>query len=403
MKKQKIIIASDFGNYLAKRRPKGIANEFLYYEPSLILWADKIICDKYALEAEKLYAKEGSLVSELFILLENKRIVESENFELFLHDNIKNKLVEASEEDLQSIKKENLEPPVSTIDPENIPSRQNAFYDINSMIYLSYVLDYPYLDVKETNYYYEWKLRNIINIGYHFNKAIKEREILAHMLDIYVPSFELFPKNQEFFEAQDYTTKLCKLFREFCDKKINLNTYKREYSVFLEKWDKYEHIVRSQVLENFENLLDLRKDFKLKALRRFLSEFSLKIMKQPGDKEYYQEVALRLKREILEIEIELAEKFTFFNFLDKCESYISFPIQISSILAGVTASWLTQNPFFAALSVAPTGVKWLAKTLEEKKRRKLAWYFYLLDFKKKVNRENEIFLIEQEIRKIEKN
>ena len=72
MGKHKILIESGFGNYLIGKKPKALANAFLYYDPSLLLWVDEIICDKYALEGEKKWAKKGYLACELSIRLEKK-------------------------------------------------------------------------------------------------------------------------------------------------------------------------------------------------------------------------------------------------------------------------------------------------------------------------------------------
>ena len=53
MKRHKILIQSGFGRYLIGMKQNSIGNEFLYYEPSLLLWVDEIICDKHALEGKK--------------------------------------------------------------------------------------------------------------------------------------------------------------------------------------------------------------------------------------------------------------------------------------------------------------------------------------------------------------
>jgi hypothetical protein len=45
MKKNSILIDSGFGSYLKGEKPKAIANEFLYYNPSILLWVDEMYCD----------------------------------------------------------------------------------------------------------------------------------------------------------------------------------------------------------------------------------------------------------------------------------------------------------------------------------------------------------------------
>lgn len=402
MENHKILIESGFGNYLIGKKPKAIANAFLYYDPSLLLWVDEIICDKYALEGEKNWAEKGYLVSELSIRLKNEGILKGKKFEQLFQDQIKNLLRESSEKDFQIAKKQNLAP-TSTIDPENIENfGYNGFYDINAMLYLSQVHGTPYLDVQETNSYYEWKVRKLADIT-----SVKEKEIFSQVLNIYVPSFELFPKNKKFFDAENSTKNLYSLFKKCCDGRIDLGTYKKAYSNFLDKWSRYDDSVRNQVLENFEVLIDLRKDKRLKALRVFISNLSQKITGYPIDKNFHKTLNFRLKKEfleVLEMEREIAKEFKIFNFLDKCESRISFPIEMLIIMAGgATASIITQNPFFAALSTTLSGVKWIANILENKKRRNIAWYYYLLDFKNKVDRRNAIRSIEKEIRKIEKS
>ena len=78
-----------------------------------------------------------------------------------------------------------------------------------------------------------------------------------------------------------------------------------------------------------------------------------------------------------------------------------FPNRDYKHYLGVTASWLTQNPLFIASGLIPSGIDRLAKGIENMKKEKVAWYSYLLDFKNKVDRKNEIRLINEEIRKIE--
>lgn len=104
MEKHKILIESGFGNYLIGKKPKAIANAFLYYEPSLLLWIDEMVCDKYALEGEKYWAETGSLVSELSIRLEKEGILKSKVFEQVFQGQIKNLLIESSERDFQIAK-----------------------------------------------------------------------------------------------------------------------------------------------------------------------------------------------------------------------------------------------------------------------------------------------------------
>ncbi len=65
-------------------------------------------------------------------------------------------------------------------------------------------------------------------------------------------------------------------------------------------------------------------------------------------------------------------------------------------------SYFSQNPLFLLLSSTPSGMKWLANIGKDKNREKISWYFYLLDFNKKLDKKNEIRSIEAEIKKIEK-
>jgi hypothetical protein len=400
MERHKILIQSGFGRYLIGMELNSIGNEFLYYEPSLLLWVDELICDKHALEGEKIWAEKGYAVSEIFIELKNKGLVKDEKFERFFLGKTKNKLIEASEIDLRNSKNENLTP-TSLPDPENIENfRNTGFYDVNAMLYLSHVLDVPYLDTHVTNRYYEWKFQSLAEDYYEYNK--KERKILSQILNIYVPKFELFPKNKEFIEAENFLNVFLSMSKEYCEGRIDVDRYRKGYLKYLEKWLKYDNMVRAQVLENFEVLLDLRKDRRIKNLRAFLSKFSKNITKEHGDKDFQQEVTLRFKKEILEIERDIAEESTAYKFLDKCAAYISFPVEITSTVTGATVSWLTQNPLFFALGLVPGGIEQITRGIEDAKREKIAWYSYLLDFKNKVDRKNEICLIDEEIRKIEK-
>lgn len=268
------------------------------------------------------------------------------------------------------------------------------------MLYLSHLLGFSYIDVQETNSYYEWKIRSIIDAT-----ALKEKEVFSKVLNIYVPSFELFPKNEEFIDAENSTRNLFGLFKEYCDGRIDLSTYKKAYSDFLDKWSRYDDSVRNEVFKNFEVLIDVRKDKKLKALRTFVSKLSQKIIEHPMDENFHKTINLELKTEFLEVlekEREIAKEFKIVNWLDKCESHVSFPIDILIIMAGSAASIITQNPFFAALSTTLSGAKWMAKILENKKRRSMAWYYYLLNFKNRVDRKDALRAIEKEIKKIEK-
>lgn len=72
MERHKILVQSGFGRYLIGTELNSIGNEFLYHEPSLLLWIDEIICDKHALEGEKIWAEKGYAVSEIFVELKNK-------------------------------------------------------------------------------------------------------------------------------------------------------------------------------------------------------------------------------------------------------------------------------------------------------------------------------------------
>lgn len=401
MERHKILVQSGFGRYLIGMEMKSIGNEFLYHEPSLLLWIDEMICDTHALEGEKIWAEKGYAVSEIFIELKNKGLVKDENFERCFQGKTKNKLIEASEIDLLKSKNENLTP-TSLPDLDNIKNfRNTTFYDVNAMLYLSHVLDVPYLDTYVTNRHYEWKFQSLAEDYYEYENK-KERKILSQILNIYVPKFELFPQNKEFIEAENFLKIFLSMSKEYCEGRIDVDRYRKGYLKYLEKWLKYDTLVHDQVLENLEMLLDLRKDSRIKNLRAFLSKFSENITKEQRDKDFQQEVTLRFKKEILEIEREIAEESTAYKFLDKCAAYISFPIEVTSTAAGATVGWLTQNPLFVALGLVPGGIEQMTRAIEDAKRKKIAWYSYLLDFKNKVDRKNEIGLIDEEIRKLEK-
>ena len=226
--------------------------------------------------------------------------MKDENFERCFQGKTKNKLIEASEIDLLKSKNENLTP-TSLPDLDNIKNfRNTTFYDVNAMLYLSHVLDVPYLDTHVTNRYYEWKFQSLADEYYEY-KNKKERKILSQILNIYVPNFELFPQNKEFIEAENFLKIFLSMSKEYCEGRIDVDRYRKGYLKYLEKWLKYDTLVHDQVLENFEMLLDLRKDRRIKKLRAFLSKFSENITKEQRDKDFQQEVTLRFKKEILEI------------------------------------------------------------------------------------------------------
>ena len=96
--------------------------------------------------------------------------MKDENFERFFQGKTKNKLIEASEIDSLKSKNENLTP-TSLPDIDNIKNfRNTSFYDVNAMLYLSHVLNVPYLDTHVTNRYYEWKFQSLAEDYYEHKK-----------------------------------------------------------------------------------------------------------------------------------------------------------------------------------------------------------------------------------------
>src|SRR5688572_11464552 len=171
----RVLIDSAFGSYVAGRKPTAIGNAFLYDEPSLLLWVDEIVCDALALDGERRFASDGWLASELFIRLADQGVVVAGSFEPIFRGDIVDILRSASERDRDKAQEAGLAP-TSTIQPERLADRgHNGFYDINAMLVLSHLLGCPYLDVKQTNGYYAWKVKRATRVDGLRPRAVLRR------------------------------------------------------------------------------------------------------------------------------------------------------------------------------------------------------------------------------------
>lgn len=392
MGKNIILVDSGYGRYLRNDKPKAIANEFFYFNPSLLLWTDEMICDVNALHEEMIWSNKGFLVSELSIELMKMNIIKSQDFSQVITAEVKDHLLKASQLDVRKAVNEKLLP-YSTPDLNNMnESTDNRFDDINSLLYLSAKMEAPFLNTNPANKYFQWKFQSWQNEALATKNTIhrKSSAALSHILDFYVPQFEVFPKTKRFFEAEKTKKRFLRLSKLYAKKEISKVKFEREYHIYLDQWLKYDNSVRSEAKENFYLLLDLKKGNKLKAVRKFLQYFAEELLSDPEDKEFKRQVIIKLKKELIEAEAALASVSEKFETFDKYKTYFSAPIQITTSIAGAAISSLTQNPFFIALGCTPSVGDIIGTTLKSNQVNKYSWYLYLHDFKKKVTTAKEL-------------
>jgi hypothetical protein len=111
-----------------------------------------------------------------------------------------------------------------------------------------------------------------------------------------------------------------------------------------------------------------------------------------------EEINVRLRREILEAEHALAHDLSVAGTLDKCISYVSFPIEAATTTMGAVATAATGNPLFLALGLAPAAAKWTLDAASDARRRKFTWHLYLMDFRDRLDRTAALRQIDQQLR-----
>lgn len=395
----RLLLDSGFGRYLTGKLPKAIANEFLYYQPSLLLWADELICDANAIAVEAKWADAGFLVSELSVVLMDNGIIRSENYGPFFPEEIVRNLLLASQCDAQVCTDGNLLE-YATPDPDDIRHySQTGFEDVNALLYLSSILNLSHLNTRPAGGFYEWKFAQLAKeastSGLEFTLPV-----LSQILAFSVPGFQLFPRNELLLKAEAAKQELLVVSTAYARGDASEPLLQESYDSFLKQWLRYDKSVRSEVWDNFAVLMELRHDRRLKSFRKFLQSFSDTVTHYADDPNFEDEVSLRLKREILEAERSIAQESKTFAFLDRCTSYVSFPISAATSIAGAAATVLTQNPLFLALGLAPSFLQWSSSALADFRRRRFSWHFYLLDFKMKLDRTKELRLLDKKIKEL---
>jgi hypothetical protein len=384
---------------LVGKLPKAIANEFLYYQPSLLLWVDELACDANALAAEAEWAGAGFLVSDLSIKLRDKGIIRSENYAHFFQGGAIPNLLLASQSDAQASKDVDLLQ-YATPDPTDIGHYSHTgFEDVNALLYLSSLVGLPHLNTRPASRFYEWKFARIAKEA-SSSRLERELPVLSEILSFSVPAFELFPRNEALLRAEAAKRDLLLVATAYARGDTSQLRLQESYDYYLKQWLQYDNGVRLEVLDNFAVLTELREDKRLRSLRAFLKSFSDAVTRHPGDPDFQNEVSLRLKRDILEAERSIAQESTTFEFLDKCTSYVSFPIAAATTIAGAAATVLTLNPLFLALGIAPGFLQWSSDALSDFRRRRFSWHFYLLDFKVKLDRAKELRALDKKIKEL---
>lgn len=397
--RHRLLLDSGFGRYLVGKLPKAIANEFLYFQPSLLLWVDELACDANALAAEAEWADAGFLVSDLSIKLRDKGIIRSENYAHFFQDEAIPNLLLASQLDAQASTDVDLLE-YATPDPTDVSHySQTGFEDVNALLYLSSLVGLPHLNTRPASGFYEWKFAQLAR-EVSSSRVDRELPVLSQILSFSVPGFELFPRNEALLKAEAAKRDLLVVSTAYARGDSSERRLQESYDNYLKQWLQYDKSVRSEVLDNFAVLTELREDKRLRSLRTFLKSFSDAVTHHSHEADFQNEVGLRLKRDILEAERSIAQESTTFEFLDKCTSYVSFPVAAATTIAGAAATVLAQNPLFLALGIAPSFLQWSSSALSDFRRRRFSWHFYLLDFKVKFDRTKELRLLEKKINEL---
>lgn len=394
MSKHQVLIDSGFGSYLVGRRPSAVGNAFLYDEPTLLLWTDEILCDRHALAGERQLAKDGWLASQLFVRLEEAGVVRGEAFEHLFPAHLAAEVTAVSQRDFEDALKVG-RAPTSTIEPDRIADfGHNGFYDINAFLFVSQLLGIPFVDVKQTQRYYSWKLGRVAaQAGY------SSRTIIREAVSIMVPSFQLCPQGTAFREANNATRKVFRSFELWTRGKTDETAYRKSYTAFLDAWRRYDDLARTEALDRLELLIETRRDARLRSLRALAARVAEAVRTPTDDPSFPETVGRHVRQEILEVERELANRSKAAATLDKCASYVSPPLEIGGLVGGLVGAAITSNPIFVVAGILPRTMNWASRRILEGRGRKRAWYFFMLDFRTKVERRRGLRMIEEELRR----
>jgi len=399
--KNSILIDSAFGHYLSGLKPDSIANEFLYYNPTILLWADELICDSNALIGELDWAGKGFLASELSIRLSKKRIITSKDYSIKMDRKTINLLKEESKQDVTDSYDCELSQFLFPDFGSNTNRTDKSFFDINTLLYLSAKERLPFLPTSPTIDHFNWKYKKWFD-QLNLQKAVNnECELICfkHIFNIHVPSLELFPHNSFFYEAEESTKNMLKASYEHEKKRCSEKYVEEQYNKFLNSWLKYDKSVREEVYDNFDLICDLRNDKRLVSLRQFIKEYSVEMQE---NKEAFtpKEIDLKLQKKLLEIEYEIADNNTHSKLLDNYCSQITFPIQALVTIGGLATGFIANNPFFTALGLAPSLMTWLNHNTKNISGEKYLWQSFLRDSNKRIENSKKLFKIEKQLKNI---
>ena len=400
MKKNSILVDSGYGSYLKGKKPGAIANEFLYYNPNILLWVDEFYCDKNAMAAEEQDARDGFLVSELSLELRKHKIIVEKDFSKYFIPEINQMLIAESESDIDKSSQKDLLPYVIPEIKSSAADARNRFFDINSLLMLSAELDISFLNTKPTVNYFYWKFEKWSEQFMKANISVPETRSLIsfnHIMDVFVPNITIFPKTKLFAIAENSKTEMIAMSHQRSLGNANQKDLERAYDKFLKAYRKYDHSVSTQAKENFDMLLSFRKDKRFTQLRNFIEEFSSKLT-HTDPEIIYQEAQLKLKKELLMIEGDIISESKEIDWIDRYGAYLSFPVNFGMQIATV----LTGNPAFSLLALYTNLITTANQFPKDAITRKYVWKSYLHDVKEKIDRTEQLRQIDRDIIKLNK-
>ncbi len=396
MAKHRVVIDSAFGSYAIGRRPTAVGNAFLYDEPTLLLWVDEILCDQHAFAGEKAFAAEGWLASQLFARLAKEGIVKAQSFAKFFSPRVVARLRVVSERDFRAAARAGMNP-TSTVDPDRLRDFQfNGLYDINALLLLCQSLGVPFVDVSQTQRYYEWAIRRLTPTS---NRG--SRKVFRHALSLFVPTMTICPKTPALAEASAASGDVFRASELWAQGKIDEASYRKRYNQCLDKWHRYDDSVRAESVDRLEAILQLRSDQRLQSLRRLAARLADRIAIADDASAFDEEAIRAIKLETLEVQRELVNRSKWVRALDRTASYISPPLEVGGAIGGVIGVAATNNPLFAVAGMLPRGLTWAARRIREGRGRKRAWYFFALDARASLDRRSAMRALEAELRKVE--
>ena len=395
MIRNRLIVSSSLGRYLVGDHPVAATNSFLYHEPSVLLWADQLVCDYHALAGERSWAGRGVLISEIFAKLADHGLVKPHAMERHFTPAVREALIAVSESDRRSAPLSAEFFPTVTINPARASPDYNGFLDINSHLFICGKLQASFLEESTTAPFYRWKLAH--SMGF---TGAKERAVLNRILDLRVPSFALFPRNRSFSDVRAATATLFRSFQQCCAGRLSLRAYHAIYDQALKVFEAYEAPIRSEVLDNLAQILEVRADRRVKRLRQEVRSIAERITTRVDNGPFRQEVDLEVQRTLLEVERSLAEDLVRYDKFEKLQSYVSPGFSLAALAGGTAAALVTQNPALVLAGAAPQAVAWGGRFAKALWVKKAAWYSYVVDVEKKLTRSAQLRDIDAKLKRL---